>query len=107
MNFANFRVKLSWKVIRIGERIYTPDLGYYSVTPFLRKQLVLSEQSMRDFICSEHFAETCFDNQGRLVSGSVPTFFPQRSSKDHDHSYSGCANTLGDSIVDDEGRVDK
>ena len=24
LNFVNFRVKLSWKVIRIGERIYTP-----------------------------------------------------------------------------------
>ena len=60
---------------------------------------------MRGFICSEHFDDTCFDDQGRHVSVSVPTFFPQRSSKDHDHSYSGCANTLGDSVVDDEGRV--
>ena len=83
-----------------------PNLGYFSVTPFLRKQLGLSEESMRDFICSEHFDASCFDTQGRLVSGSVPTFFPQNSSKEHDHSYSGCINTLCNSEVDDEGRVE-
>ena len=82
-----------------------PNLGYFSVTPFLRKQLGLSEESMRDFICSEHFDASCFDTQGRLVSGSVPTFFPQNSSKEHDHSYCGFTNALGDSVVDDEGRV--
>ena len=82
-----------------------PNLGYYSVTPFLRKQLGLSEESMRDFICSEHFGAACFDDQGRLVSGSVPTFFPQRSSKDHNHSYSECYNPLGDTVVYDEGRI--
>ena len=81
------------------------NLGYYSVTPFLRKQLGLSEESMRDFICSEDFDATCFDDQGHLFSGSVPTFFPQRSSKDHDHSYSECYNPLGDMVVDDEGRI--
>ena len=84
-----------------------PHLGYYSVTTFLRKDLGLSEESMRDFICSDHFDAKCFDQQGRLVSRAVPTFFPQRSSKDHDQSYSGFSNTLGDSLVDDEGgRVD-
>ena len=77
-----------------------PHLGYYSVTPFLRNELGLSEESMRDFICSDHFDATCFDQQGCLVSGAVPTFCPQRSSKDHDPSYSGF------SLVDDEGRVD-
>ena len=77
----------------------------FSVTPFLRKQLGLSEESIRDFICSEHFDASCFDTQGRLVSGSVPTFFPQNSSKEHDHSYCGFTNALGDSVVDDEGRI--
>ena len=58
---------------------------------------------MRDFICSEHFDVSGFDTC-RLVSGSVPTFFPQNSSKEHDHSYIGFSNALGDSVVDDEGR---
>ena len=31
-------------------------------------------------------------------------FFPQNSSKEHDHSYIRFSNALGDSVVDDEGR---
>ena len=68
----------------------------------MRKSLGLREDSQRDFICSEHFTENCFDSEGRLIHGSVPTFFPQKSSKEHDHSYSGCTSTFRDSDVDDE-----
>ena len=32
LNFANFRVKLSWKEIRISERIYTPELDADKIT---------------------------------------------------------------------------
>ena len=38
-----------------------------------------------------------------MIHGSVPSFFPQKSSKEHDHSYSGCTSTFRDSVVDVEG----
>ena len=66
-----------------------PDIGYFAVTPLIRQHLSICEDSQRDYMCSEHFKVTCFDDEGRLLSGSLPTFFPQRLSKDLDHNYSG------------------
>ena len=80
-----------------------PELGYFSVTPLIRQHLAISEESQRDFICSEHFAVECLDVKGRLVAGSLPTFFPQSLCKDHDHNYSS-STTLGPlDDSDDEG----
>ena len=68
-----------------------PELGYFSVTPFIRQHLAISEESQRDFICSEHFEAKCLDGKGRIIAGSLPTFFPQSLCKDHDHNYSSSA----------------
>ena len=64
-----------------------PDVGFFSVSPAIMQHLGLAEGSSKDFICSEHFTSDCLDNAGRLIAGSIPTFFPQKLCLDHDHDY--------------------
>ena len=73
-----------------------PDLGFFSVTPLIRQQLGISESSHRDFVCSEHFSSDCFDEKGRLIPGSCPTFFPHKECKKHDHDYTNLTDTQTD-----------
>ena len=64
-----------------------PDLGFFSVTTTLMQHLGLRDESCKDYICSGHYSAECFDTKGRLIAGSLPTFFPQKLCLDHDHNY--------------------
>ena len=59
-----------------------PHVGYYKVTEKIIISLRLDSMldSNYDFICGFHFPETSFDESGRLVRDSIPTFFPSRES---------------------------
>ena len=66
-----------------------PNIGYYKVSDKLRLSLKIDklEDSNFDFICGDHFGETCFDVNGRLVRNSTPTIFPYKECLIHDHDY--------------------
>ena len=70
-----------------------PHVGYYKVTENIRISLRLDSMldSNYDFICGFHFPETAFDESGRLVRDSIPTFCASRESLQHDHDYIGNA----------------
>ena len=45
------------------------------------------EDSHYDFICGDHFSDSCFDENGRLRRDAIPTMFPYRECLTHDHTY--------------------
>ena len=82
-----------------------PEVGYYSVTENMRISLNidrLEEDSNYDYICGEHFSQDCFDENGRLIRNSIPTFFPYRECLHHDHSYVACND---EAIGKDTGKM--
>ena len=73
-------------------------VGYFKVTKSMRRALGLvntnTEGVQMDYICGIHFSEECFSEDGKLRSGSIPSFFPSQAAADHDHSYFQPATTI-------------
>ena len=79
-----------------------PKAGYFRVTQAMRIALGVRDQEnqQRDFVCGLHFSADCYHEDGRLKSGSIPTFFPQLASAQQDHPY---YNTQNDDTRDYDG----
>ena len=63
-----------------------PGAGYYKVTDKMRDALDIHSLSL-DYVCGEHFDESCFELSGRLRPSALPTFFPRTECVQHDHPY--------------------
>jgi hypothetical protein len=74
-----------------------PSVGYYKVSDRMRLNLSINKlmDCNFDFICGDHFSETCFDENGRLSRESIPTMFPYRECLNHDHSYNKTDESVG------------
>ena len=67
----------------------SPRVGYYKVSEKIRSKLNIKnlEDSNYDFICGDHFSESCFEENGRLRRDAIPTMFQYRECLTHDHTY--------------------
>ena len=63
-----------------------PGAGYYKLTNKMRIALDVNTLPL-DFICGDHFDESCFEPSGRLRPAALPTFFPRKECLQHDHTY--------------------
>ena len=63
-----------------------PMTGYYKLTNKMKDALKVYTMPL-DFICGDHFDESCFEPNGRLKATAMPTFFPRKECLDHDHTY--------------------
>ena len=77
-----------------------PKVGYYKVSEHIKMKLNIGrlEDSTFDFICGDHFSESCFNKNGRLKRDAIPTMFPKRECLYLDHNYSKAEDFKGTTL---------